>query len=57
MSEPVVCATCGTPAPDVESERFAWSLAVERGRSVWTCPRCARDNLRSIEAKLEQDWW
>jgi hypothetical protein len=53
----VVCASCGATAPDDESGLLAWTRGVERGRALWTCPHCSRENLRSIEAKLEHDWW
>ncbi len=50
-----VCATCGTraevPFPPT------WSVSVEDGRRVWTCGPCAREHLRSIEAKLGREWW
>jgi hypothetical protein len=25
--------------------------------AVWTCPACARANLRAIESKLDQEYW
>ncbi|HET8616436.1 MAG TPA: hypothetical protein VFL94_12990 [Actinomycetales bacterium] len=53
----VVCASCGAPGPDDESQLVAWTRGVERGRTVWMCPRCVRENLRSIEAKLERGFW
>lgn len=58
MSEPV-CAVCGrTPA---EGERatvtLTWVRGTENGREVWTCDRCSREHLRSIEAKLDSQWW
>jgi hypothetical protein len=34
-----------------------WSASVEGGRRMWTCGHCARENLRSIEAKLDSSWW
>ncbi|GAB3594611.1 hypothetical protein GCM10027446_18750 [Angustibacter peucedani] len=54
---PVTCATCGATAPDDGTWRLTWSTGVEHGRSVHTCDRCARDNLRGIEAKLDSEWW
>lgn len=51
------CATCGASAPDDGSWRLTWTSGVERGRPVWTCDRCSREHLRSIEAKLDTDWW
>ena len=53
----VVCSSCGTPGPDDESALFEWSRGTDRGRTTWTCPTCARENVRAIEAKLDADWW
>ncbi|MGB8649385.1 MAG: hypothetical protein WCD35_01855 [Mycobacteriales bacterium] len=54
MSEPATCGVCGT---SVEDRPATWSLQVgERGRQ-WLCERCTRDNLRSIEGKLDEAWW
>lgn len=50
------CAVCETAAPS-EPPPFIWSSAVERGRRLWTCERCARENIRSIEGKLDSAWW
>jgi DNA-directed RNA polymerase subunit RPC12/RpoP len=52
-----VCATCGRMAEDESAARLTWALGVERGRQVWTCDRCSRENLRSIEGKLDSAWW
>ena len=30
---------------------------IENGQQVWTCDRCSRENLRSIEGKLDSAWW
>ncbi len=51
----VVCAWCGTPGG--EHPPLDWVLSTEEGRTVAYCPSCARDNLRSIEAKLDQAYW
>ncbi|MCW2501387.1 MAG: hypothetical protein JWN87_3063 [Frankiales bacterium] len=54
VSEPSTCGGCGT---GVEDRPATWSLQVsERGRQ-WLCERCTRDNLRSIEGKLDEAWW
>ena len=50
-----VCATCGAVA--TEPLPVTWSCALESDRRVWTCDRCARENVRSIEAKLDSAWW
>ncbi len=54
----MVCATCGTtPATDDGAALLTWARGSERGRTVWTCPDCARRHLRSIEGKLDSEWW
>ena len=54
---PPVCATCGRMADDESAARLTWVFGVEKGRQVWTCDHCSRDNLRSIEGKLDSTWW
>ncbi|GAA5027185.1 hypothetical protein GCM10023258_21710 [Terrabacter aeriphilus] len=55
----LVCATCGaTPAPEQRAAaRLTWSRGSDGGRSRWTCDRCSREHLRSIEGKLDPAWW
>lgn len=55
----LVCSSCGTTpaAGDEQHARLTWSLATDRGRTTWTCERCSRDHVRSIESKLDPDWW
>lgn len=63
MSEPSqlapVCATCGAaPGADAAATaRLTWTRGRENGREVWTCDRCSRQHLRSIEGKLDSAWW
>jgi len=51
------CDACGTALPASAADQLAWSVGREQGRPVHTCPDCARRFLRSIEAKLESEWW
>ncbi len=44
-------------ADAVAAARLTWTRGTERGKVVWTCDRCSRAHLRSIEAKLDQAWW
>jgi hypothetical protein len=44
------------PAAD-PLDLLAWSSAVEGARVTWVCPSCARDHVRSIEAKLDVAHW
>ncbi|SDO21165.1 hypothetical protein SAMN04515671_0160 [Nakamurella panacisegetis] len=49
------CARCGTTAA---GPPLSWMFEMDRRRGgVWFCDRCARENLRSVEAKLNQEWW
>ncbi|MCA0328504.1 MAG: hypothetical protein LCI03_01215 [Actinobacteria bacterium] len=58
----LTCYRCGTSLDSDADEQsgmaaLSWVSARERGRDVFFCPQCARDNLRSIEGKLDSDWW
>jgi hypothetical protein len=65
----VVCDFCGTPAPVTSSDDvgehagttdevpFTWLTSVENGRRRVYCERCSREHLRSIESKLDSEWW
>lgn len=51
----VACSRCGTVTPD---PGLTWMSERDPRRGlVWYCDRCARSHLRSIEAKLEQEYW
>lgn len=54
---PPVCMRCGRVPDDESVARLTWALGVENGRHVWTCDLCSRENLRSIEGKLDSPWW
>ena len=51
-----VCAHCGTQA-DTDDLPLTWATSIENGRERVYCDRCARENLRSIEGKLDSAWW
>lgn len=58
----LTCARCGTSLDSEQDEEsgmraLAWVSSRERGRDVYYCPQCARDNLRSIEGKLDSEFW
>ena len=53
----MVCATCGRMPEDDSVARLTWARGTENGRVVWTCERCSREHLRSIEGKLDSAWW
>ncbi|GAA4420555.1 hypothetical protein ACFQV2_05790 [Actinokineospora soli] len=52
------CDRCGTPKTDTDPvEALSWVRDTDERGTRWFCPRCARDHLRSIEAKLQSEWW
>ena len=58
-----VCSLCGRNAdPDEDGDPpLAWcaDLVETRDGQVtrWVCTACTRRCVRSIEAKLDQEWW
>ena len=54
MGDQVTCSVCGTTA---EGPPLTWSMQVSERGQTWLCEACARDNLRSIEGKLDEAWW
>jgi hypothetical protein len=50
------CDFCGRQEPD-EAKTLTWTLAVENGRRRVFCDRCSRDHLRSMEGKLDSEFW
>ncbi|MET9296234.1 hypothetical protein [Streptomyces sp. NPDC003077] len=49
-----VCTRCGATA---EGEAVTWTCSVEGGVRRYFCDRCARENIRSIEGRLDSAWW
>ena len=51
------CGRCGTLAESDDELPAGWSFETNERGIVWTCAPCTRDNVRSIEAKLLEEWW
>jgi hypothetical protein len=52
------CARCGTVAACPEGGLPAgWSLATSDRGVDRLCAACTRENVRSIEARLDEEWW
>ena len=50
----VTCARCGTvadPAP------LGWTTQSSDRGIEGLCEACSRENIRSIEGRLDADWW
>ena len=54
MAESVSCSRCGTTVPSLP---VSWSFEVTERGKAWLCEACTRDNVRSIEGKLDEAWW
>lgn len=55
-AETLTCAFCGRVAP-CGAETLSWTTAVERGVRKSFCDSCSREHLRSMEGKLDSEWW
>jgi hypothetical protein len=51
----MTCDLCGRQAE--ESEALTWTTSVEQGRTLRFCESCSREHLRSIEGKLDTEFW
>ncbi len=57
------CSICGRVAdPHVDGDPpLGWCAdiheSVDGPRTRWVCADCTRQYVRSIEAKLDQEWW
>ncbi len=54
-AEVVTCALCGARADD--GVPLTWTTSVERGRRLYYCDRCSRENVRAIEGRLDAEWF
>lgn len=52
----VTCAFCGRTEAG-ETPPLTWTSAVERGQVRLFCDTCSREHLRSMEGKLDSEWW
>jgi hypothetical protein len=69
MTPAVTCSLCGQALVDTatgaergrasaDAVAAGWLREVGAGGRVsWVCPVCVRRHLRSIEARLDEDWW
>jgi hypothetical protein len=54
---PENCSRCGAPADSGQSLPPGWSLVTDERGVALLCLECTRANVRSIEAKLPEEWW
>jgi len=53
---PVMCDRCGTTVEGDEPP-LTWSMSTEHGQTRRYCEQCTRENVRSIEGKLDSEYW
>jgi hypothetical protein len=51
------CSVCGSLADDEGDLPAGWSLVTNERGMGHVCCACTRSNIRSIEAKLPEEWW
>jgi hypothetical protein len=53
------CRHCGTVADEDADEvlPLGWSIVADERGVGKLCASCTRTNIRSIEAKLPEEWW
>ena len=56
LLEAATCAICRVTTTTLPPP-LTWSPSIEGGHRVWTCPDCARDNIRNIEGRIAPAWW
>ncbi len=56
MSTLTTCDFCGRQEPD-EAKTLTWTTSVENGRRRTYCDDCSRMHLRSMEGKLDSEFW
>ncbi|HVU71827.1 MAG TPA: hypothetical protein VHE83_02595 [Mycobacteriales bacterium] len=53
----IACSGCGTPAPDGGDVPATWTFQTSERGVTYLCEACARQNIRSIEGRLDDAWW
>ena len=52
------CSLCGTTVEtEGDASPLGWAMTVDGKRVTYQCAACAREHIRSIEAKLDEEWW
>ncbi|MDQ3465158.1 MAG: hypothetical protein M3500_10785 [Actinomycetota bacterium] len=50
----VTCSVCGNTE---EEPPVTWTSQASERDQQWLCESCTRENLRSIEGRLDEAWW
>lgn len=61
MTVTMTCAHCGAHPDERPSEEamaiLTWTSSKQDGRESRFCPSCSRENLRSIESGIDEQYW
>ncbi len=57
MSGPQPLATCGLCGQQQAGPPLTWSHQATARGPLWLCSGCTRENVRSIEGRLDSAWW
>ena len=49
--------TCGVCGTTTDEPPVTWSSQSSARGQQWLCERCTRENIRSIEGRLDEAWW
>ncbi len=52
----ITCNLCGAQA-EGDTPPLTWVTSFDHGKRRVFCEQCSRENLRSIESKLDSEWW
>ena len=52
----LTCDFCGRTAPATEAG-LTWTVSVENGRRRRYCDTCSREHLRSMEGRLDSEYF
>jgi hypothetical protein len=52
----ISCSWCGTVL-DTDTPPLTWASSVEGGQVRYYCEQCSREHARSIECRLDAQYW
>jgi hypothetical protein len=55
-SSTLTCDLCGRTAPEAQAG-LTWTVSVENGRRRRYCDRCSREHVRSMEGRLDSEYF
>jgi hypothetical protein len=53
----IVCVQCGAVGSETDEIPLGWTIDRDGSHVTLLCAQCTRDVVRSIEGKLDREWW